>query len=133
METIQVSVVTPDGAVYTGDAELVVVKTTEGELGVKAKHIPLVSPLTAGPARFIKDGKEEQVAVTGGFIEVRPDQVTILAEAAERPEQINEDRAAKAKERAENRLNDNGGHIDKKRAEIALQRAVTRLNVAKHK
>ncbi|GAF12805.1 ATP synthase epsilon chain [Bacillus sp. JCM 19046] len=133
METIQVSVVTPDGLVYSGDAELVVVKTTEGELGIKAKHIPLVSPLAAGPARFIRDGQEDQVAVSGGFIEVRPDQVSILAEAAERPEQINVDRAEKAKDRAETRLNDAAGHIDKKRAEAALYRAVTRLDVAKKK
>jgi len=131
METVQVSVVTPDGAVYTSDAELVVVKTTEGELGIKAKHIPLVSPLKVGPARFLKDGKEDQVSVSGGFIEVRPDQVTILAETAERPEQINTERAENAKERAEKRLNDSGAHIDKARAEAALRRAVTRLEVAK--
>ncbi|GAF21525.1 MULTISPECIES: F0F1 ATP synthase subunit epsilon [Shouchella] len=131
MNTVQVSVVTPDGAVYSSDAELVVVKTTEGELGIKAKHIPLVSPLTVGRARFLKDGKEDQVSVSGGFIEVRPDQVTILAETAETPEQIDTERAEKAKNRAEKRLNDDSAHIDKARAEAALMRAVTRLSVAK--
>ncbi|AIC96257.1 MULTISPECIES: F0F1 ATP synthase subunit epsilon [Shouchella] len=133
MNTVQVSVVTPDGAVYSSDAELVVVKTTEGELGIKAKHIPLVSPLTVGRARFLKDGKEDQVSVSGGFIEVRPDQVTILAETAETPEQIDTERAEKAKNRAEKRLNDDSAHIDKARAEAALMRAVTRLSVAKAK
>ncbi|GIN18579.1 ATP synthase epsilon chain [Shouchella clausii] len=131
MATIQVSVITPDGAVYEGDAELVVVKTAEGELGIKAKHIPLVSPLAVGPARFIKEGKEEQVAVSSGFVEVRPDHVSILAEAAERPEQIDTERARKAKERAEQRLASE--HVDRKRAEAALQRAITRIDVAKHK
>ncbi|MED4128313.1 F0F1 ATP synthase subunit epsilon [Shouchella miscanthi] len=131
MNTVQVSVVTPDGAVYSSDAELVVVKTTEGELGIKAKHIPLVSPLTVGRARFLKDGKEDQVSVSGGFIEVRPDQVTILAETAETPEQIDTERAEKAKNRAEKRLDDDSAHIDKARAEAALMRAVTRLSVAK--
>lgn len=110
---------------------MVVVKTVEGELGIKAKHIPLVSPLAVGPARFIKEGKEEQVAVSSGFVEVRPDHVSILAEAAERPEQIDTERARKAKERAEQRLASE--HVDRKRAEAALQRAITRMDVAKHK
>ncbi|SDB86628.1 F0F1 ATP synthase subunit epsilon [Shouchella lonarensis] len=134
METVRVSVVTPDGAVYEDEGvELAVLKTVEGEIGVKAKHIPLLAPLAIGPARFLKGGKEAQVSVIGGFVEVRPDQVTILAEAAERPEQIDLSRAEKARQRAEERLHKQQEGIDKKRAEIALQRAITRMNVAKHR
>ncbi|WP_059104128.1 F0F1 ATP synthase subunit epsilon [Shouchella shacheensis] len=131
MQTVQVSVVTPDGAVYEDNVELVIVKTVEGELGVKAKHIPLVAPLTTGAARFQKEGTEEQVAVSGGFIEVRPDKVTILAEVAERPDQIDVERARVAKQRAEKRTqSENQELVNTARAKAALLRATTRLRVA---
>ncbi len=96
MPTIDVHVVTPDGKVYDGAVNMVSVRTVEGELGIMAKHIPLVAPLTIGPVRFTKGSDVEKVAVSGGFVEVRPDQVTILAEAAELPSAIDVDRAKKS-------------------------------------
>ncbi|ABO68642.1 MULTISPECIES: F0F1 ATP synthase subunit epsilon [Geobacillus] len=130
MKTIRVSVVTPDGPVYEGDVEMVSVKAKSGELGILPGHIPLVAPLEISAARLKKDGKTSYVAVSGGFLEVRPDKVTILAQAAERAEDIDVLRAKAAKERAERRLQSQQDDIDFKRAELALKRAMNRLNVA---
>ncbi|GAE31310.1 F0F1 ATP synthase subunit epsilon [Halalkalibacter hemicellulosilyticus] len=131
---INVSVVTPDGKVYDGDVDMVSVRTIEGELGILPRHIPLVAPLTVGAVRLKKGTTVEKVAVSGGFVEVRPDQVTILAEAAELPSGIDVDRAQEAKKRAEQRIETNKkDEIDFKRAELALRRASNRLDVASSK
>ncbi|KMK78280.1 F0F1 ATP synthase subunit epsilon [Alkalihalobacillus pseudalcaliphilus] len=131
MPTVNVNVVTPDGKVYDGDVDMVSVRTVDGELGILPKHIPLVAPLTVGAVRLKKGSSVEKVAVSGGFIEVRPDQVTILAEAAELPSDIDVDRAKQAKERAEQRLGEiRQDQIDSKRAQLSLQRAMNRLDVS---
>lgn len=130
MKTIKVSVVTPDGPVYESDVEMVSTKAVSGELGILPGHIPLVAPLTISAVRLKNSGKTEQVAVSGGFLEVRPDKVTILAQAAELATDIDVDRARAAKERAERRLQQaKTDDVDFKRAELALKRAVNRLNV----
>ncbi|MDX5474369.1 MAG: ATP synthase F1 subunit epsilon, partial [Bacillaceae bacterium] len=82
MKTLTVSVVTPDGPVYESDAEMVVAKAQSGELGVLPGHIPMVAPLQIGAVRIKNGTQTELVAVTGGFLEVRPDKVTILAQSA---------------------------------------------------
>ncbi|MDE3840307.1 F0F1 ATP synthase subunit epsilon [Bacillus methanolicus] len=131
MKTIKVSVVTPDGPVYESDVEMVSTKAQSGELGILPGHIPMVAPLQIGAVRLKKGGKTEYMAVSGGFLEVRPDQVTILAQAAERSEEIDVERAKRAKERAEERLRaQNQENIDFKRAELALKRAINRISVA---
>lgn len=130
MKTIKVSVVTPDGPVYEADVEMVSAKAQSGELGVLPGHIPMVAPLEIGAVRLKKGNATELVAVSGGFLEVRPDRVTILAQAAERAEDIDVARAKAAKERAERRLQAKQDEIDYKRAELALRRAINRLNVA---
>ncbi|MCL6617990.1 MAG: F0F1 ATP synthase subunit epsilon [Anoxybacillus ayderensis] len=130
MKTIKVSVVTPDGPVYEADVEMVSAKAQSGELGVLPGHIPMVAPLEIGAVRLKKGNATELVAVSGGFLEVRPDRVTILAQAAERAENIDVARAKAAKERAERRLQAKQDDIDYKRAELALRRAINRLNVA---
>lgn len=130
MKTIKVSVVTPDGPVYEADVEMVSAKAQSGELGVLPGHIPMVAPLEIGVVRLKKGNATELVAVSGGFLEVRPDRVTILAQAAERAEDIDVARAKAAKERAERRLQAKQGDIDYNRAELALRRALNRLNVA---
>ncbi|MGX6445541.1 F0F1 ATP synthase subunit epsilon [Neobacillus sp. K501] len=131
MKTIKVSVVTPDGPVYESDVEMVSTKALSGELGILPGHIPMVAPLAVGVVRMKKNGKEEDlVTVSGGFLEVRPEKVTILAQAAERAEDIDVERAERAKERAEQRLrNQKMEDTDFKRAELALQRAINRLTV----
>lgn len=133
MKTIKVSVVTPDGPVYEADVEMVSTKAKSGELGILSGHIPLVAPLEISAVRLKRGGKTEYIAVSGGFLEVRPDKVTILAQAAERAEDIDVDRAKAAKERAERRLQSKQDDIDFKRAELALKRAINRLNVANMK
>jgi F-type H+-transporting ATPase subunit epsilon len=134
MKTIKVSVVTPDGPVYDSDVEMVITKAQSGELGILPGHIPMVAPLNIGAVRLKKDGKTEFVAVSGGFLEVRPDQVTILAQSAEVASEIDVERAIRAKERAEQRMNDQKlEHTDFRRAELALQRAINRLAVSENR
>jgi F-type H+-transporting ATPase subunit epsilon len=134
MKTIKVSVVTPDGPVYESDVEMVSTKAQSGELGILPGHIPMVAPLQIGAVRLKKAGTTDFVAVSGGFLEVRPDQVTILAQSAEQASEIDIDRAVRAKERAEQRLRDSKqSEVDFKRAELALQRAINRISVVERK
>lgn len=131
MSTLKLEIVTPERKVYDQDVNMVVVKGEAGELGIMPNHIPLVTPLRVAPVKVKKAGGEDYIAVHGGFMEVRKDKVVILAEAAELPGEIDVERATKARERAEQRLLSKE-HIDFKRAEIALQRAMTRLDVSRH-
>jgi F-type H+-transporting ATPase subunit epsilon len=123
-------IVTPERKVFAQEVNMVVVKGAEGELGILPNHIPLVTPLQIAPVKIITDGKEQYAAVHGGFMEVRKDKVVILAESAERAEDIDVDRAKAARERAEKRLAAaKQEQIDFVRAQLALQRAMTRLNI----
>ncbi|NMD70083.1 F0F1 ATP synthase subunit epsilon [Bacillus sp. DNRA2] len=134
MKTIKVNVVTPDGPVYDKDVEMVSSKAQTGELGILPGHIPMVAPLEIAALRLKVEGKTEFVAVNGGFLEVRPDQVTVLAQTAEKAEDIDVERALRAKERAEQRLREQKQEdLDFKRAELALKRAINRITVAQHK
>ncbi|MBM7704048.1 F0F1 ATP synthase subunit epsilon [Metabacillus iocasae] len=133
MKTIHVSVVTPDGPVYESDVEMVSTKAQSGELGVLPGHIPMVAPLQIGAVRLKKGSSTELVAVSGGFLEVRPDKVTILAQTAEKAEDIDFVRAEEAKNRAESRLNSKQDDVDFKRAELALKRAINRIEVTQRK
>ncbi|MFB0634104.1 F0F1 ATP synthase subunit epsilon [Bacillus rugosus] len=130
MKTVKVNIVTPDGPVYDADIEMVSVRAESGDLGILPGHIPTVAPFKIGAVRLKKDGQTELVAVSGGFVEVRPDQVTILAQAAETAEGIDKERAAAARQRAQERLNSQSDDTDIRRAELALQRALNRLDVA---
>lgn len=104
-------------------------KAENGELGILPGHIPLVAPLTINAVRLKQGDHTEHIAVSGGFLEVRPDKVTILAQAAEKPTDIDVERAKQAKERAERRLEIKQDDIDIRRAELALQRALIRLDI----
>ncbi|MBL3647774.1 F0F1 ATP synthase subunit epsilon [Bacillus vallismortis] len=130
MKTVKVNIVTPDGPVYDADIEMVSVRAESGDLGILPGHIPTVAPLKIGAVRLKKDGQTELVAVSGGFVEVRPDHVTILAQTAETAEGIDKERAEAARQRAQERLNSQSGDTDIRRAEFALQRALNRLDVA---
>ena len=134
MKTIEVSIVTPDGPVYEAEVEMVSTKAVSGELGILPGHVPMVAPLAIGAVRLKKGDTTDLVAVSGGFLEIRPEKVTILAQAAERADEIDLDRAIRAKRRAEERLKEKENqNIDYKRAQIALQRALNRIKVAKQK
>lgn len=128
---IQLDVVTPDRLVISQEVEMVVSPGAEGEFGVLAGHIPFLSTLQSGELRFTQDGKTEYMALTGGFAEVQPNKVTILADSAELAREIDIDRAKKARERAEERLRKaKTEKLDYARAEAALQRAMARLRVS---
>ncbi|GAB3789425.1 F0F1 ATP synthase subunit epsilon [Virgibacillus kimchii] len=131
MKTLTVSVVTPDGPVLEDTFDMVSCRAESGELGILPGHIPLVAPLSISPVRLKRENSEDQLAVNGGFMEVQPDKVTILAQSAEKPVDIDVQRAQEAKKRAERRLQSKQDDIDFKRAELALKRAMNRLNVGK--
>lgn len=129
MSTLTVNIVTPDGPVYDSEVDMIIANTTSGEIGILAGHIPMVAPLGIGAVRLKKDGKIEYVAVTGGFIEVRPEKVSILTQSAEVASSIDLARAKEAVTRAEERLQGKQDSIDSSRAELALKRAMNRINV----
>lgn len=134
MRTVPLEIVTPERKVYSGDVSMVIVRGGGGDVGIMAGHIPLVTTVRPTAVRIFTDDNrvEGQVAVSGGFLEVKPDHITLLAEAAELPEEIDVDRALRAKERAERRLAQTGQEdIDFRCAELALQRALVRLQVAR--
>lgn len=113
---------------------MVITQAAEGEIGILPRHTPFVSPLGITNVRVKKDGKEFRVAVSGGFMEVRPDKVTILAETAELDREIDVERAESAKARAERRLAETKQQeIDFKRAQLSLQRAMNRLKAKQAK
>jgi len=130
MSTMLLEIVTPERIVYSEQVDMVVVRGVEGELGILPNHIPLVTPLKIAPAKIKQGGREKLVAVNGGFVEVRKDKVVILAESAELPEDIDVERALAAKARAEQRLQAaRQEEIDFRRAQLALMRAMNRLDV----
>ena len=124
------SVVTPSGPVLEEDFDMVVCKAEDGEIGILPNHIPLVAPLSIAAVR-LKRGNDvvKRIAVNGGLLEVSANKVTILAQSAEEPAEIDVARAREAKARAERRLESKQDNIDYTRAELALKRAMNRLDV----
>lgn len=131
--TFQLEIVTPAKLVVKDAAEEAQIPGSSGYLGILPGHAPLITELGVGVITYKASGATHTLSVAWGFAEVLPDKVTILAEAAERPQEIDVERAQKSKDRAEERLKSNDPKIDYTRAEDALQRAETRLNVAKEK
>jgi F-type H+-transporting ATPase subunit epsilon len=132
MRKMPIEIVTPERIVYQNEANLIIARGGDGDLGIMAGHTPLVTTLKISALRIKTDEGEHTIAVSGGFLEVKPEKVTVLAEAAELPEEIDVDRATRAKERAERRIAEaKNGDIDLRRAELALARALNRLEVAK--
>lgn len=130
-EIFKVEIITPDRIFYEGDAEFLEFTTAAGDIGVYAKHIPMTTVLAPG-AVIVHNGEEETVAaVHSGFAEILGDKVTLLAEIAEWPEEIDLMRAEAAKGRAEERIATKAADTDIKRAEFALRKALTRIDVAK--
>jgi F-type H+-transporting ATPase subunit epsilon len=132
-DTFQLEIVTPSRLLVKDAAEEAQIPGLSGYLGILPGHAPLITELAVGVITYKANGATHTLSVAWGFMEVLPDKVTILAEAAERPQEIDTERAVKAKDRAEQRLKSNDPEIDFTRAEDALQRAETRLNVAKEK
>ncbi len=135
MSTTRLEIVTPRRLVLVADVEMVIARGTEGELGILPQHAPLVTPLEVAPLKLRAGGKWEELAVSGGYLEVMPNRITVLANTAERAGEIDVARARSARERAEERKKGRreGEEIDMARAEAALKRAITRLRVAGEK
>jgi len=130
---IRFELVTAERVVFQDDVDVVVVPGVEGELGVLPRHAPLLTVIQPGEVRLRKKGVEFSLVVTGGFLEVRPDKVTVLADAAERAEEIDAARAEAAMKRAEERMKGKLTPEDMHLAESALRRAAVRLKVARRR
>ena len=129
MSNIRLDVVSAERVVYSDDVDLVVAPGTDGELGILPHHAPLMTTLEAGELRIKKGGEEFHLAISGGFLEVRPDRVIILADAAERVEEIDIARAEAARRRAEEQLQRQLSKAEAASVEAALRRSLTRLRV----
>ena len=133
MAAFELVIVTAERQIYSGDVNAVVADGIEGQLGILPHHAPLITMLKPGELLIRKDSAETYMAVTGGFLEVRPEKVIILADACERSEEIDLERAEVAKRRAEERLKAHVPEIDLHRAEAALRRSMIRIRVAERR
>src|ERR1700689_1807719 len=132
-DTFQLEIVTPEKKVVDTAATEAQIPGKNGYLGVLPGHAPLITELAVGEVTFHSGAEEQRLAVAWGFAEVLPDKVTILAESAERPAEIDVERARKAKARAEERLASGDPNVDVERSLNALQKAETRREVAEGK
>lgn len=130
MAGIRLDVVTAEQLVFSEDVDLVVAPGIDGEMAILPHHAPLMTMLQPGELLVRTGGEEFSMAVTGGFLEVRPDRVTVLADAAERAEDIDAARAEEARRRAQEQLAGRVEVADAARAEAALRRSLIRLRVA---
>ena len=131
MGTTHLEIITAERIALSEDVDIVVAPGTMGELGVLPRHAPLLTGLVPGELRYRKGGAEVAMVITGGFMEVLPHRVTILADAAERADEIDIARAEAARERAVARMADKAEIVDSERARSALIRATIRLKVAR--
>ena len=122
-------IVCPERMFYEGKAKMVELNTTEGEIGVYADHLPMTMILKPGVLTITEEDGVKEAALHAGFIEILPHKVTILAEVAEWPDEIDLERAQKAKERAEERIARKDADLNLVRAESALARSLTRISL----
>ncbi len=124
-----VEIITPDRIFYHGEASMVEFNTVEGEIGILKDHIPLTTVLAPGIVTISEENESKKAVVHAGFAEVLGDKVTLLAEIAEWPDEIDLDRAKRAEERARERLSKRSADLDVTRAELALKKALVRQDV----
>ena len=132
-EKFRLTIVTPDRELFNEDADMVEFNTTEGEIGVYGGHAPLTVIVNPGILTVTQGETVRNAALHAGFVQILPEEVTILAEIIEWPSEIDEQRAVAAKQRAEGRLSERGANIDINRAQAALMRSIARINAAKLK
>ena len=129
MAGIKLDIVTAERVVYSEDVDVVTAPGVEGQLGILPHHAPLMTMLLPGELQVRQGGEEISMAISGGFLEVRPDRIIVLADAAERADEIDIARAEEAKRRAEEMLKRPIPEVDMARAEAALRRSLARLKV----
>ncbi|WP_125605162.1 F0F1 ATP synthase subunit epsilon [Lapidilactobacillus bayanensis] len=138
-KVVTVNIVTPDGVVYDHHANLLVACAIDGDLGIMANHEPIIAPLKIGEVRVKRTDDpdhEDSIAVNGGFLEVNNNVASIVADSAERSRNIDVTRAEHARERAQQKIKAAEAQHDANeiaRAQIALNRAINRINVSKHR
>lgn len=125
--TTHLEIVTPRKIVYKEDINVLEAPAIDGLIGILPRHAPLVTVLKSGVIKITTTNNKIKMSISNGFMEVKPDQINIVVETAELPEEIDVERARKARERAKKRLEGNDDNIDYARAEAALERAIARL------
>ncbi len=134
MAKLQVEIVTGERVVFTdSDVDMVIAPGSDGTLGILPHHAPLIATLAIGELRIKKGSTEQSIAVFGGFIEVTPDKVVVLADSAEREEEIDVARAEEARQRAQADVANRGQAADLYEAEMALRRASLRLQIGQRR
>lgn len=128
-DVMKLHVITPDRDFYQGDVSMVELTTTEGNIGVYPNHIPLTAVVSPGILRIHEQDKTLEAALLSGFITILPEEVVVMAETVEWPDEIDFSRAEEARVRAERRLTSNTNEIDVMRAELSLKRALVRLEL----
>ena len=127
----ELKIIEPDGMFFEGEGEFLEFTSVEGQMGVYKNHIPLTTILEPCVVKIHTNGETKKAAVLGGFIEIQKERITILAEDANWPEEIDVERAKAAKKRAEERLTKKESGLDVVRAEAALKRAIARIGAAR--
>ena len=130
---LHLEVVTAERVVFSDDVDMVVATGLEGALGILPKHAPLMAVLDVGPLKYRKGNQEDEIAIGGGFMEVLNDYVTVLADTAERSEEIDIARAEEAQQRAQRLLAERPSAETRAAMDLALRRAQVRLKVARRR
>ncbi|HBG11651.1 MAG TPA: ATP synthase F1 subunit epsilon [Clostridium sp.] len=130
-DLFKLQIITPERKFYEGEASMVELTTTEGDIGVYRNHIPMTAIVAPGILKIHEEGGVKNAALMSGFIEILPEKTVVMAEVVEWPDEIDTNRAEEAKVRAERRLKEQSGKIDNARAEAALRRALIRLSLTK--
>jgi F-type H+-transporting ATPase subunit epsilon len=133
MTVLKLEIATAERLVYAEDVSIVVAPGADGELAILPEHTSLLTTLKPGELRVVKDGKESLIAVSGGFMEVLSNMVTILADTAERSEEIDEERASIALKRAQEQMTQASSQMELEKAMAAMRRSQARVAVARRK
>lgn len=127
---LQLEIVSPERRAFTEEVDMVIVPGIDGQLGILPHHTRLISALGTGELRIKKGGTEQSLLISGGFVEVRPDRVIVMADLAEHSDEIDEARAVEARKRAERQLEEASDPVDLARVRAALQTALMRERIA---
>jgi F-type H+-transporting ATPase subunit epsilon len=127
---LRLEIVSPERRVYDDEVDMVIVPGRNGQLGILPRHTRLISSLGVGELRIKKGGSEESLLISGGFVEVRPDRVIVMADLAEHSDEIDESKAAEARKRAQAELEQAKDPVDIARVRAALQTALMRERIA---
>lgn len=129
MKPFKLKIVTPKGIYKEADIEMLNLRTTSGQIGILANHLPLASAIDISEMNYIENGERNYFAIAGGFVYVGEHDTTIIANAIESPQEIDINRALEAKKRAETRLERKDEDTDILRAEMSLKKAILRIHV----